>query len=78
MSRLYLQLHFETIFFTLKHSRQFESDNPWQSANKKCKVLSVRSFEDNATAKVLLFEHTGDDLISYNSSSSQSEMRWFW
>jgi hypothetical protein len=43
------------------------------SANKKYKVSSVRSLEDDATAEILLFKGFGDDVIISDSGSSKSE-----
>jgi hypothetical protein len=46
-------------------------------ANKKCKVSSVKSLEDDAIAEILLFKDFGDDLIISDSGSSESETRLF-
>jgi hypothetical protein len=63
MSRQWSQLCLETVFFTLKYSCWFESDNPLHSGNKKREVYHVRSLEDNAITKILSFEEAGNDLI---------------
>jgi hypothetical protein len=43
-------------------------------ANKKKPILGDRNLEDNATAKLLLFEDSGNDLIPSDSGLFGSNM----
>jgi hypothetical protein len=47
------------------------------SANKKHKISSVRSLEDYAFAKILLFKNSSDNMIPSDSDSSKSELGCF-